>query len=435
MNKSTLFTLAMLLLSFLPSQAQVERWNSTTLDHTWTNNLGAGVNSGDLRINKRSDVKFTMKNASTVLGESYSYRIDFDVHGADGSVKSSSSYVYSYDVDSNTGSWTAFNKSNGNYSYLGAGETWDGLVRLSNGAAGDYLTMSVNSMSEPVPTSGAEKVILTSLVSLTYYYDFYDYLPLFGSDTTEPPTSNRVKDHAAPIDVNVNRSIAGGGAWSTLSLPFDLTHEQVLKGLGANVVYAEFKDVDLEKGYVNFASTTNGMKAGQPYLIQNNGNAVDKIFLTDVVIKRNDVLAAKNNRKSTAESHGYYFVGLLEPTQVNLKEPTYNPNGRAVYVANPTVEGAKQELKRLTSDGTMKAYRAYLVYPQTASVQGQSGEMRFINFDNALNDVTSIEQVGVDGQAVSNRIYDLNGRYVGVDADQLSAGIYVRNGVKFAVNR
>ena len=418
----------MFLLAIVPVWAQVEKYSTPTeLDATWTEiNEPVASYKGDLHLAGQSKVDFDLKNTTSTTNSNYSYLITISVRDQYGNTKVSGKYKFVCDYRGNK-TW----QNNNTGALLQSGDAASGSLSLTNGATGDYLHIAIARISG----SGTLRSILTKVTSTTTRYDLYDDLPLFGTDNSATPTSNRIKDHVAPIDVYVHRTLIGQGAWSTLCLPFNLSHEQVIRSLGDNIVYSQFDNVDLAKGVVNFKSTIGGMVAGKPYLIQNNGPTINKFFADNVTFTRADVdYANQYGRKGANVSQGYYFVGLLEPTQVNLNEPVYNPNGRAVYVANPTVEGGDQELKRLTPDGTMRAFRAYLVYPQTAGVQGQTNDLRFISLDDALSDVTSITQVGVDGQAVSNRIYDLSGRFVGVDADQLSPGIYVRNGVKFAVN-
>lgn len=418
-----LLLLQVFLAAALPVAAQVENQNQpTVLDATWTEAQSSEASSdGDLHLSGQSTVDYTVKNTSNNSGN-YTYRTTIEVRNSAGQTKAVKYYKCAH-TWGGTETWTV-SDDNSTYTYLGTGQTVNGSLSLPNGATGDYLYMSISLISG----SGSVSVILTVLTSTSTRYDLYDHLPLFGTDTGATPTSNRIKDHNQIIDVYVHRTIVGNGTWGTLCLPFDMTDAQVKKSLGDDVVYSEFRDVDLTRKHINFASTHGGMQAGKPYLIQNNGTTIDNFFADDVTFTQASVQAANNDRKSAVESNGYYFVGLLEPTQVNTAEPTYNPGGRAVYIANPDADG-KQELKRLSATGTIKAFRAYLVFPQ-ASAGAKPSDM-MIALDEMLDTPTAIGEVRVDGQTVSNRIYDLSGRYVGSDVSRLSKGVYVRDGKKF----
>lgn len=425
-------TIVLLLIAFfsatLRTVAQVEGPNTTTvLDASWTEVDRAEASSdGDLHLAGQSKVDFTVTNTTT-KAQSYSYRTTIEIRSMAGIKKAVKYYICTRDDRGNV-SWKV-SDDDVTYEDAGTGRSVNGSMSLSNGETGDYIYMSI----KRIDAHGIISVILSALSSTTTRYDLYDHLKLFGTDTGTSPTSNRIKNHTSIIDVYVHRTIMGNGTWSTLCLPFDMTDVQVKRALGNNVVYSEFTDVDLYHKYINFTSTTGGMKAGKPYLIQNNGNTVENFFANDVTFTQHSVRMANANRRSEAESKGYYFVGLLEPTKVNTGDPVYNPNGTAVYIANPSVAGDRQHLKRLSADGTIKAFRAYLVFPQDGASGIKDAGSMFINLDEALNTVTDVTKIKVDGREISNRIYNLNGQYVGSDADSLPKGIYIRNGKKFMV--
>lgn len=178
------------------------------------------------------------------------------------------------------------------------------------------------------------------------------------------------------------------------------------------------------------------MKAGQPYLIKNSKATIDNFFADDVTFTKDGIETInKNGRRSRKESEGYYYVGLLEPTEVNNNgDATYNPNNRAVYIANPDNEGV-QKLKKL-KNGTIKAFRAYLYFPVSNNEfeAGAKESSLFLSLDDILDGgITGVDKITVDGKPVNNNIYNLNGQLVGTDASVLPQGIYVRNGKKFVI--
>ena len=432
MNRVLRMTLvAALGMMTINSMAQVERPGQTTvLDATWTEvSAPSATSDGDLHLAGQSTINFTIQDKGT--GRNYTYIATLEVRGKDGKAKATKYYKISYDThlffskykweesDDKT-NWTEIKNI--------SDKSTTGSITIENGATGDYLYMEI---------SGTGEVILTALSSTTKRYDIYDHVRLFGEDTGTNIKSNRMKDHNDPIDVYVHRTIAGGGAWSTLCLPFDLTHFKVQKAFGDDIVYAEFDRVDLTKKEIHFKSTTGGMKAGQPYLIKNSKATIDNFFADDVTFTKTGIETINNNgRKSTKESEGYYYVGLLEPTKVNNNgDATYNFNNRAVYIANPDEDGV-QKLKKLSTNGTIKAFRAYLYFPVSNNEfeAGDKESSLFLSLDDILDGgITGVDKITVDGKPVNNNIYNLNGQLVGTDASVLPQGIYVRNGKKFVI--
>lgn len=416
------------------SMAQVERPGQTTvLDAKWTEiSEPSATSDGDLHLAGQSTINFTIQDKST--GVRYTYTATLEVRKKDGKVKAKKYYQISYGVisgykwkESDDGTnWTEItNISN---------KSTTGSITIEKGETGDYLYMAIRGKGGFLSKN---EVILTALSSTTKRYDIYDHVRLFGGDTGTDIKSNRMKDHNDPIDVYVHRTIAGGGAWSTLCLPFDLTHFKVQKAFGDDIVYAEFDRVDLTKKEIHFKSTTGGMKAGQPYLIQNSKATIDNFFADDVTFTKTDIEDLnKNGRKSTKESEGYYYVGLLEPTKVNNNgDATYNSDNRAVYIANPDEDGV-QKLKKLSPDGSIKAFRAYLYFPVSNNEfeAGAKESSLFLSLDDILDGgITGVDKITVDGKPVNNNIYNLNGQLVGTDASVLPQGIYVRNGKKFVI--
>lgn len=424
------------------SMAQVERPGETTvLDATWTEIQSPSATSdGDLHLAGNSVINFTIKDI-TKANYSYSYIATLEVRSANKTVKGTKYYQVNRDKNGNITWKVSDTKSSSNwnptYNWKDVTDVTDnsveGSITVYDGATGDYLYMAISSQG-----TGGE-VILTALSSTTNRYDIYDHVGLFGEDTGTAEAdikSNRMKDHNAPIDVYVHRTIAGDGAWSTLCLPFDLTDFKVKKAFGDDIVYAEFDHVDLTKKEIHFKSTKDGMKAGQPYLIKNSKATIDNFFADDVIFTKTGIESInKNGRKSTKESEGYYYVGLLEPTEVNNNgDATYNYNNRAVYIANP--DNGVQKLKKLSTDGIIKAFRAYLYFPVSNKEfeAGAKESSLFLSLDDILDGgITGVDKITVDGKPVNNNIYNLNGQLVGTDASVLPQGIYVRNGKKFVI--
>ena len=448
MNRVLRMTLvAALGMMTINSMAQVERPGETTvLDATWTEiSAPSATSDGDLHLAGNSVINFTIKDI-TKSNKSYSYIATLEVRSANNTVKGTKYYKVNRDKNGNI-TWKVRDTKSGNtYDWKDVTDVTDnsvkGSITVSDGATGDYLYMEISGTDDSFWSTDdsfwpKNEVILTALSSTTNRYDIYDHVGLFGGDTGTDIKSNRIKDHNAPIDVYVHRTIAGDGAWSTLCLPFDLTDFKVRKAFGDSIVYAEFDHVDLTKKEIHFKSTTGGMTAGQPYLFKNSKATIDNFFADDVTFTKDSIETINNNgRKSTKESEGYYYVGLLEPTKVNNNgDATYNFNNRAVYSAIPDEDGV-QKLKKLSTNGTIKAFRAYLYFPVSNNEfeAGDKESSLFLSLDDILDGgITGVDKITVDGKPVNNNIYNLNGQLVGTDASVLPQGIYVRNGKKFVI--
>ena len=450
MNRVLRMTLvAALGMMTINSMAQVERPGETTvLDATWTEiSAPSATSDGDLHLAGNSVINFTIKDI-TKSNKSYSYIATLEVRSANNTVKGTKYYQVNRDKNGNI-TWKVSDTSGSNwnptYNWKDVTDVTDnsvkGSITVSDGATGDYLYMEISGTDDSFWSTddsfwSKNEVILTALSSTTNRYDIYDHVGLFGGDTGTDINSNRIKDHNDPIDVYVHRTIAGDGAWSTLCLPFDLTDFKVRKAFGDDIVYAEFDHVDLIKKEIHFKSTTGGMTAGQPYLIKNSKATIDNFFADDVTFTKTGIENLnKSGRKSTKVSKGYYYVGLLEPTKVNNNgDATYNPNNRAVYIANP--DNGVQKLKILSTDGIIKAFRAYLYFPVSNNEfeAGAKESSLFLSLDDILDGgITGVDKITVDGKPVNNNIYNLNGQLVGTDASVLPQGIYVRNGKKFVI--
>ena len=408
MNRVLRMTLvAALGMMTINSMAQVERPGETTvLDARWTEiSAPSATFDGDLHLAGNSVINFTIKDI-TKSYYPYSYIATLEVRSANKTVKGTKYYQVNRDKKGNI-TWKVSDTKSGNtYEWKDVTDVTDnsvkGSITVSDGATGDYLYMAISGTDR---SWSKNEVILTALSSTTKRYDIYDHVGLFGEDTGTAEAdikSNRIKDHKAPIDVYVHRTIAGDGAWSTLCLPFDLTDSKVKKAFGDDdIVYAEFDHVDLTKKEIHFQSTKEGMKAGKPYLIKNSKATIDNFFADDVIFTKTGIETInKNGRRSRKESEGYYYVGLLEPTEVNNNgDATYNPNNRAVYIANPDNDGV-QKLKKLSTNGIIKAFRAYLYFPESNNEfdAGAKESSRFLSLDDILDGgITGVDIITVDG--------------------------------------
>ncbi len=454
--------IAALALTATTGKAQVVTDDADTpLDTKWTEPNGSSARSDmELYLDGKSTIKYTWKNTTSLEYDSVTYFICFAVHGADRTIKAQEWHYFDYHKDKNTIGYYTATRSGNNVTankkgVFYSGNTVDCQLTIDDGADDDYVSVSIYGgeygstflNGSGSSTYGVASAILSSLSTSTRRYDIYDDKPLFTvsdeTDATDEASilSNRIADHTDAISVYVHRSLKSG-TWSTLCLPFDVKVEDMKSNnaLGSDVKIAEFSDVDVAGNIVNFYSIADGtetLKAGMPYLIYYNGEDKDHFFAPHVTFTQAGVESVNQfaNRKSAKENDGYYFEGLLEPYGPRYNNTTSETigSGKTIIYISTEKKADGQHLKKLSANGNLKAFRAYLVYP-TSGATTTAMTNSIIDIDGALNDgTTGVARIMVDGHQVSNGIYNLQGQCVGADADQLPSGVYIRNGRKFIV--
>ena len=239
---------------------------------------------------------------------------------------------------------------------------------------------------------GTQVAVDMALVNIHFNYsaDLSD-----AADNSNAETLNMFGGKS--VGVKVTRDITAG-QWNSLCLPFDMTAEQITTAFGSGTKVAQFKNaID---GDIAYESTTT-IEAGMPYLIQ-PALTVTEFALDEVTLQ---------NLTSGAEvsNQGYAFIGTI---------PATTPSGNVFYFANGN------KLKPLNSGGIIKALHAFLRSDDAA-----------VNAVTFSVDGVSTGIMTIDGQTTTgdNRIYTLQGQYVGCSLQHLPKGIYIVNGKKVTV--
>lgn len=268
--------------------------------------------------------------------------------------------------------------------------------------------------------------------------------------------------------VTIVRSYDKG--WYTLSLPFDLTMKQFQRRFMANFdksladtytwkeeTSAEIwehtyftpdsKVMHFEKKYSASVDANPVLKAGVPYLIyiptsitntlfdftKNESTPINEVNSGEiqegdkVMVFTNITLASEETLFGTAntveKATGYKFVSNLSKTDLS----TVIDNNQ-IYYLSTDAEGENPVLKK-PSDGStnIKGFRAYFVSPKASA----SGEAKpFLSFMNEVpNSIGAVEtQFNTD-----ERVYNMQGQYVGKSLNDLPRGIYVVNHKKYVI--
>lgn len=215
-----------------------------------------------------------------------------------------------------------------------------------------------------------------------------------ADDTNTKIEANKGKT----IDVKLIRSLKAG-AWNTICLPFDVTAEQIKNILKAEGMVREYADDDATAQTITFKKVEGNMKAGEPYLIKPTED------ITSLAFEGVTITATEGNLQGKA----YGIWGTLG-------KYTMKTDGTELFL-----NAAGKFVAPAAATNTMKGFRAYFMVPS-----GSSAAALNINIDGETTGINNIET----NAAVNDKVYNLNGQYVGNSLNGLKKGIYVVNGKK-----
>lgn len=224
-------------------------------------------------------------------------------------------------------------------------------------------------------------------------------LPLNETTTAEDAKTLLGANMNKTVDVTINRTLVAN-KWNTLCLPFDVTAEQIKNILKAEGMVREYKDQTAD--CINFQAAET-MTAGVPYLIKPT-EEVKGLTFEGVKITATEGVAKGAEAGSTDENLSICGVLGAKALSTDGSELFLNAAGKFVAPAAAT--------------NTMKGFRAYFM-----SMLGAGAK---INIDGETTGINNIETEAT----VNDKVYNLNGQYVGNSLNGLKKGIYVVNGKK-----
>jgi len=239
-----------------------------------------------------------------------------------------------------------------------------------------------------------------------------------ANDDTDADTKN-ADIIAANNGVEANVTLTGrtlykDGEWNTITLPFDMTAEQVQAQLAPSALMTlSASDFDAGTLELTFEDATS-IEAGKPYLIKwaSGEDLVDPIF-TGVTINNTiaDVETADVNFK------GNYGTVALEAGDRSV---LYLASGNMLYY--PTVSM------------NIGAFRAYFSLNGLTAGDIESGVNSIVlNFDGESTSIDDIEWSVVNGQGsmANDQWYTIDGRRL--DGKPSTKGLYIHNGKKLMI--
>ena len=229
----------------------------------------------------------------------------------------------------------------------------------------------------------------------------YPVLTTFASVAThERVTLEAENDNASKIktannaisDVSLTRTLEAN-IWNTFCVPFGFKVEN------SALAGAKVKEFDKIDGTTMYMKDATYVLPGRPYLVMPaEADIVDPTF---------SAVAIYDEAATKVGNDTYALTGIYSPKTIS------EDNIYGVKANGAIAKGKK--------DTTIKGLRAYFI------INGNGGGAK-INFGD--DETTGIENI-VTPTAISNqKVYNLNGQYVGNDLKAMPKGIYIVNGKK-----
>lgn len=204
------------------------------------------------------------------------------------------------------------------------------------------------------------------------------------------------------VDVQLERTLSPE-YWNTFCVPFTISADVIKEKFGEGTQVCTFGS--MEGTVMNFAHSTS-IEAGKPYIVKPTKEVVNPSF-TGVNI---EATAAKQ-----VGANGYFMQGIYSA------KTDLTTDGTNLFLG----DGNKFYKPLGTTTAKMKGMRAYFIVPQ-----GTDFAALRANIDGAT---TAIDEFAtVVEQPTDNRIYNLQGQFVGTSFEGLH-GVYVQNGKKVLV--
>lgn len=204
------------------------------------------------------------------------------------------------------------------------------------------------------------------------------------------------------VDVQLERTLSPEH-WNSFCVPFAISADVIAEKFGAGTQICTFGSMN--GNVMNFAHSTT-IEAGKPYIVKPTQEVVDPSF-TGVNI---EATAAKK-----VGADGYFMQGIYS-AKTDLAT-----DGTNLFLG----DGNKFYKPAGATTARMKGLRAFFIVPQGTNLAALRA-----NIDGAT---TAIDEFAtVVEQPTDNRIYNLQGQFVGTSFEGLH-GVYVQNGKKVLV--
>lgn len=204
------------------------------------------------------------------------------------------------------------------------------------------------------------------------------------------------------VDVQLKRSLSPAH-WNSFCVPFTISADVIAEKFGAGTLVYTFGSMN--GNVMNFAPSTT-IEAGKPYIVKPTQEVVDPSF-TGVNI---EATAAKK-----VGADGYFMQGIYSA------KTDLTTDGTNLFLG----DGNKFYKPLGTTTARMKGLRAFFIVPQGTNLAALRANID--GATTAIDELTTVVE-----QPTDNRIYNLQGQFVGTSFEGLH-GVYVQNGKKVLV--
>lgn len=234
---------------------------------------------------------------------------------------------------------------------------------------------------------------------------FINPVPSLEISDTDFAADAKIKEYdQTAVHFKLKRSFVADDTWYTICLPFNVAKEQLVEVFGGENV--ELRTFDHMKGTVMYFKPVYDLAAGVPYLIKPNKN-LDNLLFENVKID----MAAHPDLQVGAD--GYFMKGTYQATVLN-------PDGTNLFLGDNNTFFRPSE-----NDHRMKGTRVYFIIPRKAV-----GKVLSYDTETIVDGIVDVE---VDSQSNSQKVYNINGVYVGDNLRNLTPGVYIVDGKKVVV--
>lgn len=228
----------------------------------------------------------------------------------------------------------------------------------------------------------------------------YQAATVTSSNTLDEVTVNSFNAQN-DVDVQLKRSLTPA-QWNTFCVPFTISADVIAEKFGAGTLVYTFGS--MTGNVMNFAPSTI-IEAGKPYIVKPANTVVNPTF-TGVNIEASAPVQLGENGFFMQGTYGAKTDLLDDGTNLFLGE------------GNKFYKPAKGSTK-------MKGMRAYFIVPQGTNLAALRANID--GATTAIDELTTVVE-----QPTDNRIYNLQGQFVGTSFEGLH-GVYVQNGKKVLV--
>jgi hypothetical protein len=349
---------------------------------TATPNTGynfSGWKEGDQLLSTEANYLYAMFGQKTVraIFTPQQFRQNVDWNPVRGTVKGGGSGFYDYDTEV---TWTAV--PNDGYYFAG----W-----------------RVGSMEADITLT--DPVLTFTVTGQSYYFADFEPVQYVDIDLSEDNTDNTsffANPHGKYFMVTSDRQLKSW-QWNPVCFPFAISEQEVNKLWGYATMIVRLASVS---GDVMNFDYQYDIKAGVPYLILPERTVTAPKFM----LNGDNIHVVEE--PLTDSYNGYQFVGNYTPHEWDL----LNEYGVEKYygVTSQKLITAKSVTPAL------KGLRAYFVVPAQSNARICIGGIE-----------TIVSEVIKDGDMIGQqRVYNLQGQYVGSSTERLPKGIYIVNGKK-----